>query len=122
MNRSERRKMQKVLHKHNYKLIKRKSIALKDIYIYPKLKTPNPMFDSKLFLDSIVNKNFDFSVDETCCLCNAEIKDFRDSHNPYPLAINSSDRCCSVCNNTVVLDARLSLIKDCKEKKEELVN
>ena len=104
--------MQKVLRNHNVKLVERKSIALKDIYIDPKLLAPNPMFDSQLYLESIMNKNFDFSVDETCSLCSAEIKDFRDSHNPYPLAINSKDRCCSVCNNTVVLDARLSKIEE----------
>ena len=111
MNRSERRKMQKVLRNHNVKLVERKSIALKDIYIDPKLITPNPMFDSQLYLESIMNKNFDFSVDETCSLCSSKIKDFRDSHNPYPLAKKTTDRCCSACNNSVVLDARLSEIE-----------
>lgn len=111
MNRSERRKMQKVLQKHNLKFAGRKSVDLNDIYVDPNIMSLNPMFKPELYIESIMNQNFDFTVNETCSLCGTEIKDFRDSHNPYPLAKKTTDRCCSACNNSVVLDARLSEIE-----------
>jgi hypothetical protein len=118
MNRNQRRLRDKLFNYHKSKC-KTKMVPVSELLKMRCLKTPNPMFDSQLYLESIMNKNFDFSVDETCSLCSAKITDFRDSHNPYPLAINSKDRCCSVCNNTVVLDARLSQIEDYED---ELVN
>ena len=43
---------------------------------------------------------------EVCCLCGEEIKTLLDAHFPAPLAKSGS--CCSTCNQTKVLPARLS--------------
>jgi hypothetical protein len=71
----------------------------------PKYK--NPAFDDERFRHSNNDPNFDFAVDESCSLCNAKITDFRDSHNPWPLDKDPTDRCCLKCNIKVI-SARLS--------------
>jgi len=41
-----------------------------------------------------------------CCLCKDEIEGY--GHNPLPL-YNREGRCCSICNITRVIPARLKL-------------
>tara|TARA_R110002012_G_scaffold31757_2_gene94758 strand:- start:3396 stop:3545 length:150 start_codon:yes stop_codon:yes gene_type:complete len=43
-----------------------------------------------------------------CCLCKNEIEGH--GHNPLPL-YNKEGRCCSICNYTKVIPARLMLKK-----------
>jgi hypothetical protein len=43
---------------------------------------------------------------KTCCICKEEFIGY--GHNPLPL-YNSEGRCCTVCNFTQVLPARLIL-------------
>lgn len=54
-----------------------------------------------------------------CSICNHEIdkqftsdgKMFWDKgHNPQPVKPNSDDRCCSDCNSSIVLPARLNAL------------
>jgi hypothetical protein len=106
MNRQERRFRNKLFNRLKSKC-KVKTIPVSELLNMPYLKTPNPMFDRKKFIQSLDNPNFDFSVNEICCLCNTKITDFRDSHNPHPLTKNKEDRCCSKCNNSKVMHARL---------------
>ena len=50
-----------------------------------------------------------------CCFCNEIIKGH--GHNPVPL-YNKEGRCCTLCNFTKVLPARLTL-KDFNNGKDE---
>ena len=51
-----------------------------------------------------------------CCLCNKKFSGY--GHNPLPL-YNSEGRCCTSCNMTQVIPARLMLkrFKDGKDEK-----
>jgi hypothetical protein len=40
-----------------------------------------------------------------CCLCGLEIEGH--GHNPDPVSRKDGERCCGVCNATVVLPMRL---------------
>ena len=44
-----------------------------------------------------------------CNLCNVEMKNFLETHNPYPLCDENDNesRCCEKCNQTKVIPARL---------------
>ncbi len=65
-----------------------------------------------------------------CCICKIEIDNGMDYHNPTPLGKNDSDDkvtqlygdvCCTYCNITKVLPARIAQNKDqFQEQKEEL--
>jgi hypothetical protein len=49
-----------------------------------------------------------------CCLCGEEIpvvNGWAEGHNPDPLAIGEDDRCCSDCNATKVIPARLGVVR-----------
>ena len=49
-----------------------------------------------------------------CCLCDKEIMNIKDSHNPEPLEKkykNNEYRCCAECNFSKVVPARINLIK-----------
>lgn len=48
-----------------------------------------------------------------CCFCAKEIP-YRESHNPRPAYENG--RCCRECNMKIVIPARLSLIKESRER------
>jgi len=43
-----------------------------------------------------------------CVICGKEIKD-KFGHNPYPIAMEG--RCCSDCNYSLVIPARLKIMK-----------
>ena len=47
-----------------------------------------------------------------CSLCNVVILDIHDTHNPYPLCKDNDyeSRCCSKCNSTKVIPARLEMM------------
>jgi hypothetical protein len=42
-----------------------------------------------------------------CCICGKEVGKF--GHNPYPVRKNG--KCCSYCNDTKVIPARIELMK-----------
>ena len=42
-----------------------------------------------------------------CCLCGEVIEDYMESHNPEPLCESVNDRCCNLCNDFVVIPARM---------------
>lgn len=44
-----------------------------------------------------------------CCFCGNKILRAQ-SNNPWPLRIDDSDRCCSDCNWSIVLPARIEKI------------
>jgi len=82
----------------------------------PVTKTPNPMFNPEKYRRSLTDPNFDFRVNETCCLCGKNITDFKDSHNPFPLnqrnhqfplTVEKTDRCCTRCDWAVVIPQRI---------------
>tara|TARA_R100001510_G_C7626188_1_gene186014 strand:- start:478 stop:720 length:243 start_codon:yes stop_codon:yes gene_type:complete len=54
----------------------------------------------------IVDRKEDKEEVKTCCICKEEFIGY--GHNPLPL-YNSEGRCCTVCNFTQVLPARLIL-------------
>jgi hypothetical protein len=72
------------------------------------IKHKNHLFDKEKYYRSINDPNFDFFVDEICCLCQKKITDFRDSHNPFPINKNRTSRCCTKCQESYVVNARLS--------------
>jgi len=72
----------------------------------PVTKTLNPMFNYEKYRRSLTDPNFDFLVNETCCLCGENITDFRDSHNPFPLTVEETDRCCTKCDWAFVIPKR----------------
>lgn len=43
-----------------------------------------------------------------CILCGAPIDDF--GHNPWPLSLNDTDKCCDKCNIEKVVPARLEML------------
>ncbi len=43
-----------------------------------------------------------------CCICGEKIP-WIDSHNPWPVVDDEDSRCCSVCNFTKVIPARIVL-------------
>lgn len=52
-----------------------------------------------------------------CCICKQEIKDGH-GHNPAPFPVEwPEQRCCDICNELLVIPARLELAM--KEKNEE---
>ena len=53
---------------------------------------------------------------KTCCLCKDEFEGY--GHNPLPL-YNKEGRCCTSCNMSQVIPARLMLkkLKDGKDEK-----
>lgn len=58
----------------------------------------------------------------TCCICNANINE-AESHNPWPVRTHSSigeeeNRCCQVCNDTIVIPARIACINATREQME----
>jgi len=56
-----------------------------------------------------------------CCICKIEIDNGMDYHSPTPLGKNDSDVCCTYCNITKVIPARIVQDKDqFQEQKEEL--
>jgi len=78
--------------------------------VVTKIMTPeykNSAFDDEKYMRMENDPNFDFSIDESCSLCNTKITDFNGSHNPWPLEKNPTDRCCSECNIKVI-QARIS--------------
>ena len=51
-----------------------------------------------------------------CVFCDVEMNSNHDTHNPEPVKESTSGRCCSHCNTTVVIPARLSqLFSDPKQ-------
>jgi len=52
---------------------------------------------------------------KTCCLCKNEFKGH--GHNPLPL-YNKEGKCCTMCNFTKVIPARL-MLKEFKNGKNE---
>jgi hypothetical protein len=62
----------------------------------------------------IVRLNQDENVDKlnksiNCNLCNVEMINVHETHNPYPLCDENDheSRCCTNCNSTKVIPARL---------------
>ena len=41
----------------------------------------------------------------TCCICGQEFTGC--GNNPYPVKSDDNARCCDICNDTVVIPARL---------------
>jgi len=121
-SRDQKRKMKlrKRISKEIFKIFYTKEVPLSEMEKWEITATPNPMFDGEKFVRSLDDPNFDFTVDETCCLCGAEITDFRDSHNPFPLETKETDRCCSKCDQEQVLVERLfsQRFKDCPKSTE----
>lgn len=108
MNRNQRRLRDKLFNYHKSKC-KTKMVPVSELLKIRCLKTPNPMFDTEKFIQSLEDPDFDFSVNEKCCLCDAHISDFRDSRNPYPLNRKDTDRCCSKCDCSLVIVARIQM-------------
>ena len=50
-----------------------------------------------------------------CCICGKEFEGF--GNNPYPVNKDENARCCDVCNDTVIIPARIEALKE--DKKEE---
>ena len=50
-----------------------------------------------------------------CCICGEEFKGF--GNNPYPVNKDENARCCDVCNDTVIIPARIEALNE--DKKEE---
>ena len=50
-----------------------------------------------------------------CCICGKEFEGF--GNNPYPVNKDENARCCDVCNDTVVIPARIEALNE--DKKEE---
>lgn len=42
----------------------------------------------------------------TCCFCGNPCEN-RWGNNPWPISKRESDRCCNVCNDTIVIPERL---------------
>ena len=42
-----------------------------------------------------------------CVICGVEMNSIHETHNPQPVTNGSEDRCCSHCNQTVVIPTRL---------------
>jgi hypothetical protein len=66
-----------------------------------------------------------------CCLCGAHMPSIHNTHNPYPLAPNTTakmaleqnlpHRCCSECVSTKVISARMSIAFD-QSSKDDFYN
>ena len=41
----------------------------------------------------------------TCCICGQKFTGY--GNNPYPVKSDDNARCCDICNDTVVIPARL---------------
>jgi len=50
-----------------------------------------------------------------CCICGEEFEGF--GNNPYPVNKDENARCCDICNDTVVIPARIEALNE--DKKEE---
>jgi hypothetical protein len=111
MNRKQRRLRDKLFN-HLKSNCKVKMVPVSELLKMPCIETPNPMFDIEKFIQSLDDPDFDFRVNEKCCLCDAHISHFRDSHNPYPLNKKDTDRCCSKCSDSVVIYARIQMLKN----------
>ena len=53
-----------------------------------------------------VKTSIDKVLNEVCCICGEELKDF--GNNPYP--ISDEGRCCDKCNDKVI-EARINALK-----------
>lgn len=51
-----------------------------------------------------------------CCICGKEFEGF--GNNPYPVNKEEDARCCDICNDIVVIPARIDALNK-EEKKEE---
>ena len=54
-----------------------------------------------------------------CCLCGKEFEGW--GNNPWPLALNEEERCCDECNDTKVIPARLRLMVERKNARNNNV-
>ena len=56
-----------------------------------------------------------------CCICECEIENpyfkYYFGNNPWPISINTKDRCCDKCNKQIVIPARIQLMA--KESENE---
>lgn len=43
---------------------------------------------------------------KTCCFCGKELVTFEQENNPYPACKDEDARCCSECNDLIVIPAR----------------
>lgn len=50
-----------------------------------------------------------------CCICGEEFEGF--GNNPYPVNKDENARCCDVCNDIVIIPARIEALNE--DKKEE---
>lgn len=51
--------------------------------------------------------------EHVCCICGVKFTGW--GNNPYPVVTDENARCCDICNNNVVLSARLSQMFGRKE-------
>ena len=61
-------------------------------------------------------------VPKNCVICDVRMKSVHDTHNPHPIkefiyakesnATDVADRCCTFCNDKVVMPKRIKLIKE----------
>ena len=63
-------------------------------------------------------RGFAAEGDSGCCICGADYG--RYGHNPDP--VKSSGRCCDTCNATVVIPARISMIRMSSEYESEMAS
>jgi len=52
----------------------------------------------------------DFEFETTCCICGCEV--YGIGKNPWPLVKREGAVCCSWCDSTVVIPARLKQFKE----------
>lgn len=59
-------------------------------------------------MNNIIKNNTGKIDTINCILCNVEMNNIHETHNPYPLCDVNDDesRCCSNCNSTKVIPAR----------------
>jgi hypothetical protein len=53
-----------------------------------------------------------------CCLCGRPFESDLDDHNPWPVSRDADARCCSDCNMTKVIPARLAMIRTASKKEQ----
>lgn len=55
-----------------------------------------------------ISKTIDKALETTCCLCGCELEGY--GNNPYP--VSKEGRCCDVCNDIVVIPARIGALSE----------
>lgn len=60
----------------------------------------------------------DAEMNFTCCLCGRIVTGSW-GNNPWPLTHDINERCCDVCNATLVIPARLAIIAESRKNKEK---